>query len=224
MYKPQTEAAHFVDSEELSIEQGEAFGTEESPVNDQEQFIIENFSRITAIGMAVARNAMPDYRHADMQDLAQNAAVRAWQKFEPGAPHALYAWVSRTARNLSIDDHRRRSCRVDEVSIDFHELGTELMLPANTSAEEEIGVTEDIENLVGDILRAAGYNEAKIPDEIRIIALVSQGYKISECAEILGMPIGTVSRRLTYTRKHLRKYEHLFQALMAGEEVEPPIA
>lgn len=131
---------------------------------------------------------------ADADDLCQVAlerALKARDQWQPGT--RLDAWMLRIMRNCWIDEVRARTRR------------------AQTFAPEEAGMAvgsdghEDIERNMEmhDVDRAM----AELPDEQReVIALVLiEGLAYREAAEILEIPMGTLTSRLTRGRQALAK-------------------
>lgn len=131
---------------------------------------------------------------ADADDLAQMALERAWSRrsqFEPGT--SLQAWLYRIARNIWIDQSRSR------------------LRAEKWTAPEEAGlnVGEDARPAIEARLDAGAAMRAlaRLPDEQReAVALVLvEGLGYREAAEVLGLPIGTVSSRLARGREALLK-------------------
>ena len=129
---------------------------------------------------------------ADADDLSQltiERALKSRDQWQPGT--RLDAWMYRIMRNIWIDEARARARR------------------AQTFAPEEEGLSvgddghEAIERNVemNDVDRAM----AKLPDEQReVIALVLvEGLAYKEAAEILEIPMGTLTSRLVRGRQAL---------------------
>jgi RNA polymerase sigma-70 factor (ECF subfamily) len=129
---------------------------------------------------------------ADADDLAGQAverAIRARDQWTPGT--RLDSWVYRIARNLWIDETRARSRRSRvERPPEEGELAGHDPRAANDAAID-----------LGRAMAAL----ARLPDEQReVVALIlidGMGYR--ETAELLGLPIGTVSSRLVRGRTAL---------------------
>jgi RNA polymerase sigma factor (sigma-70 family) len=129
---------------------------------------------------------------ADADDLTQAAlerALKARDQWQPGT--RMDAWMYRIMRNSWIDEVRARKRR------------------SQTFAPEEAGMAVgadghmDIERAaeMGDVAKAM----ATLPDEQReVIALVLvEGLAYREAAEILDIPMGTLTSRLTRGRQAL---------------------
>jgi RNA polymerase sigma factor (sigma-70 family) len=137
-----------------------------------------------------ARSLTRDQADADdLSQLSVERALKARDQWQPGT--RLDAWMYRIMRNIWIDEARARARR------------------AQTFAPEEEGLSvgddghEAIERNVemNDVDRAM----AKLPDEQReVIALVLvEGLAYKEAAEILEIPMGTLTSRLVRGRQAL---------------------
>ena len=137
-----------------------------------------------------ARSLTRDQADADdLSQLSVERALKARDQWQPGT--RLDAWMYRIMRNIWIDEARARARR------------------AQTFAPEEEGLCvgddghEAIERNVemNDVDRAM----AKLPDEQReVIALVLvEGLAYKEAAEILEIPMGTLTSRLVRGRQAL---------------------
>jgi RNA polymerase sigma-70 factor (ECF subfamily) len=137
-----------------------------------------------------ARSLTRDQADADdLSQLSVERALKARDQWQPGT--RLDAWMYRIMRNIWIDEARARARR------------------AQTFAPEEEGLSvgddghEAIERNVAmnDVDRAM----AKLPDEQReVIALVLvEGLAYKEAAEILEIPMGTLTSRLVRGRQAL---------------------
>lgn len=137
-----------------------------------------------------ARSLTRDQADADdLSQLSVERALKARDQWQPGT--RLDAWMYRIMRNIWIDEARARARR------------------AQTFAPEEEGLSvgddghEAIERNVemNDVDRAM----AKLPAEQReVIALVLvEGLAYKEAAEILEIPMGTLTSRLVRGRQAL---------------------
>ena len=129
---------------------------------------------------------------ADADDLAQmtiERALRARAQWQPGT--RLDSWLYKIMRNLWIDTVRSRTRR-ERVEAPPHEA-------------ESLGhdPREGIEAAV-DLHRAMAAMD-RLPDEQReVVALILiEGFGYREAAELLDLPIGTVSSRLVRGRTAL---------------------
>jgi RNA polymerase sigma-70 factor (ECF subfamily) len=129
---------------------------------------------------------------ADADDLTQmtiERALSARRQWQPGTK--LDSWLFRIMRNLWIDTARSRSRKS--------------RLEAPSEAGDNVGVDPrpGIEASV-DLARVMTAME-QLPDEQReVVALILvEGFGYREVAEMLGLPIGTVSSRLVRGRTKL---------------------
>lgn len=126
---------------------------------------------------------------ADSDDLTQatlERALKARQQWAPGT--RMDSWVLKIMRNCWIDEARSRARR------------------SRTLAPEEEGVNV-AEEAHGSPDRAHAIDQAmnRLPDEQReVVALVLvEGLRYREAAEVLGIPIGTLTSRLNRARQTL---------------------
>ncbi len=137
--------------------------------------------------------------HADADDLTQTTVERALKaRSHYVAGTRLDAWLYRIMRNCWIDTVRARS-RTNKVMLP-EEAGERV----GTDPRGQMDATLDLDRL----MRAM----ATLPDEQReVLALILiEGFGYREAAEILDLPIGTVSSRLVRGRTALL-------ALVGGE-------
>jgi RNA polymerase sigma-70 factor (ECF subfamily) len=156
--------------------------------------IIELLPRLRRFARALSGNV------SDADDLVQVAIERALSKSEQlrdGAP--LAGWMFGILRNAWIDEARSRARR-RRVFVPA-ELGEQVADP-NSAQAQILPVQQAMERL---------------PDEQReVIGLVLvEGLSYREAADIIGVPIGTLTSRLGRGREAL-------QNLLGGSEQEQP--
>jgi RNA polymerase sigma-70 factor (ECF subfamily) len=142
--------------------------------------------RLRRFAHALSRNV------ADADDLAQatvERALRSRSQWQPGT--RLDSWLYRIMRNLWIDTVRARA-RKDKV-----EAPAELADRLGDDPREAIEASIDLKRIMGAM--------KQLPDEQReIVALILvEGFGYRETAEMLDLPIGTVSSRLVRGRTAL---------------------
>ena len=132
------------------------------------------------------------HSRADADDLTQMTIERALVargQWQPGTK--LDSWLYRIMRNLWIDTARSRARKSK--------------LEAPPEAAESVGVdpTPGVEASI-DLKRVMAAM-SRLPDEQReVVALILvEGFGYREAAELLGLPIGTVSSRLVRGRTAL---------------------
>lgn len=159
---------------------------EDAPLQAFERELLTLLPRLRRFARSLARDA------ADADDLAQLSVERALKAQAQWAPGTrLDAWMMRIMRNCWIDEIRSRTRR------------------AQTFAPAEEGETVGTD-AHRDIERAAEMKDVDramnaLPDEQReAIALVLvEGLAYREAAELLDIPIGTLTSRLTRGRQAL---------------------
>lgn len=151
-----------------------------------EEELIELLPRLRRFARGLTQNA------ADADDLCQAAIERALKsrgQWQDGT--RLDSWMYRITRNLWIDERRAAGRRGVHAAID--EAATQVV--GDGAAEVEAGA------LRGDVDGAM----ARLPDEQRevVVLVLVEGYAYREAAEILDVPIGTVTSRLARGRDTL---------------------
>jgi RNA polymerase sigma factor (sigma-70 family) len=142
--------------------------------------------RLRRFAHALSRNT------ADADDLAQatvERALRSQTQWQPGT--SLLNWLYRIMRNLWIDTVRSRSRREK----------------FEAPAEEGDRIGQDPRDAIDASIELQAVMAAmqRLPEEQReVVALILvEGFGYRETAEMLGVPIGTVSSRLVRGRTAL---------------------
>lgn len=138
------------------------------------------------------------------EDLVQETFVRAWQNFDRFELGTNFkAWIFQILTYLYLNE--RRSAKAREVTMDCAETSIqgapqgESVKPGMTGADWE----SLYPSLVGDEFKQA--LERLSDDQRAILMLVTLGeLSYQECADALGIPIGTVMSRLFRARKQLQ--------------------
>jgi len=151
-----------------------------------EEELVELLPRLRRFARGLARDT------ADADDLCQGAIERALKsraQWQQGT--RLDSWMYRITRNLWIDTRRAAGRRGADVPID----DSATQVAGDTAADVEAGT------LRGDIDGAM----ARLPDEQRevVMLVLVEGYAYREAADILEVPIGTVTSRLARGRETL---------------------
>lgn len=128
-------------------------------------------------------------------DLLQETTLKALDNEEKFTSDANFkGWVFTIMRNIFINNYRRsvRQATIVDTSEDLYQLNA-CQESALESPEETVAV-KDITNLLMTF-----DEEYRVPFNMHVA-----GYKYSEIAEHLNLPVGTVKSRIFFTRKRLR--------------------
>ena len=140
-------------------------------------------------------------RKAEAEDLFQELLIKAFGKLddlvaidEPGS------WLSRVMYNLFIDEQRRFARRRMHTVEEGYLPGDGLEGLAGT--DDPVRNNQRLEKLK-QLDRAL----AQLSEEHRVIVLLhdTEGYKLTEIHELMGIPVGTVKSRLHRARARLRE-------------------
>ena len=151
-----------------------------------EEELVELLPRLRRFARGLAQNA------SDADDLCQAAIERALKSCEQWQQGTrLDSWMYRITRNLWIDHRRVAGRRGVHTPID----DAVTQIAGEGIAEVEAGA------LRGDVDGAM----ARLPDEQRevVMLVLVEGYAYREAADILEVPIGTVTSRLARGRETL---------------------
>jgi RNA polymerase sigma factor (sigma-70 family) len=145
--------------------------------------------RLRRFAHALSRNT------PDADDLTQatvERAIRSKSQWAPGT--RLDSWLYRIMRNLWIDTVRSRSRKAR------YEVGTEEVEQLGDGRDEAMQAAAELQRMMRLMQR--------LPAEQReVVALILiEGFGYSEAAEILDLPIGTVSSRLARGRTSLLQW------------------
>ena len=148
--------------------------------------LVAMLPRLRRFAHALSRNS------ADADDLTQatiERALRSKDQWQPGS--RLDSWLYRIMRNLWIDTVRSRS-RKEKIEAPVEEAER-----LGEDPREGMDATVDLNRMMAAMQR--------LPDEQReVVALILiEGFGYRETAEMLGLPIGTVSSRLVRGRTAL---------------------
>jgi RNA polymerase sigma-70 factor, ECF subfamily len=161
-----------------------------TPARD-EQLLRELFDEHAPAVLAYALR-LTDGDRGRAEDVVQETLLRAWRHpeamaAERGSPRP---WLFAVARRVAVDAHRRRLARPREV-------GDEplALLPAPVDDLERA-----LESwLVADALSALSPAHREV-----LVETYFRGRTVSEAAEVLGIPAGTVKSRTHYALQALR--------------------
>jgi RNA polymerase sigma-70 factor (ECF subfamily) len=155
---------------------------------------------------AICRSMLADSEHA--KDALQQTFLQAWQaanRFDPDRP--LSAWLYKICRRVCIDRYRRERRAMDAVTA----TGSLGDLPTDGPSMEGTWTTWEVRRAI----------DALPEPEREIVRLAHlEGWSMSQIAELLDVPIGTVKSRSH--RAHRRLVESL--AHLAPERCEDRVA
>lgn len=186
------------------------------PPDEREQFIIDNFERIQAVGSAAVYKLLGRSGSDIAEEQAQEALIKVWRKFDPEKGE-LAPWVAAVTRNAMIDRKRYMALRPTTEFIDFEDSKYEPLVPTDSEPlEERINDGTELERLIADILRKNSYGHA-IAGKMAVLKLVAEGFDSTECANILNIPKVSVRTRLHYIRRQLAAHADVLYAFVNGE-------
>jgi RNA polymerase sigma-70 factor (ECF subfamily) len=149
--------------------------------------VAESQRRVFQIAYGVLGNS------ADAEDVAQEAFLRAYQKF-PSLREAekFRAWVNRIAFRLALNRQRGLRRRLTRETA-WHAVGTGETVDETRNAEERV-MLERLRNEIEGL-----------PEKLRRVLQLSivQDMDAADVGVVLGIPVGTVRSRLHTARKLL---------------------
>ncbi|HWN74328.1 MAG TPA: sigma-70 family RNA polymerase sigma factor [Candidatus Udaeobacter sp.] len=140
------------------------------------------------VAYGVLRNA------ADAEDVAQEALLKAYRKFERlREPARFRGWLVRIAFRMALD--RWRSARRREKREKQWEPAEQR---SSGPTVEELAASSEFQARLERAME-------ELPEKFRSVVLLAgiQGYTLEEVSGMLGTPMGTVKSRLFFARKKL---------------------
>jgi len=180
---------HSIVSRSAVARDGETNLTREAAEADLRREFEERLAECGPLAYRVARGVLRNT--ADAEDVAQEALLRAFRRFERLRDRTRFrAWLVRIAFRLAID--RTRSSRRREVR------ETLWSQPSPRPSTEDLAAASEFQAHLESAMD-------ELPDKHRLVLLLAamQGHSLEEVAEMLGLPVGTVKSRLFFARKQL---------------------
>jgi RNA polymerase sigma-70 factor (ECF subfamily) len=125
------------------------------------------------------------------EDIVQETLLRAWKsasRLDPAA-RSLRPWLVTVARRLVIDGHRSRQARPPETS---------------AAVLEELPAQDDLERSLRLMTLSDAFRDLSDAHREALVETYFRGRTVSEAAEELGLPPGTVRSRVFYALRALR--------------------
>ena len=144
----------------------------------------------------------------DAEDLVQETYLRAYKGYDKFAEGTnLRAWLFRILTNTHISSYRRRKRRPAET--DLADVGDMYLYKrfASNAAGGSFPLSAEDEMLSSLTSEEVHKAVESLPDIYRMAVLLAdvEGFRYSEIAEILDLPVGTVMSRIHRGRKRLQK-------------------
>jgi RNA polymerase sigma-70 factor, ECF subfamily len=155
-----------------------------------EAFVRQFERRVYSIASGYAPNT------DEARDLAQDIFVRLYEtRGRWAAPDVFTPWLVRVARNVCLDQLRRKKARPPAEDIQADEMWD--LASSNASPEAELEASGR-QRLVWRALRSLGHLSREVIQLKEI-----QGLSLQEVASILSVPVGTVKSRSNRARLEL---------------------
>jgi len=156
----------------------------------------ELYDRYSRLVFTIALNVVGNA--ATAEEITLDVFTSVWEKAGTyqGNLAKVTTWVTRMARNRSIDILRREAVRPQKYSVSWSDIGDQPISSDNPEAEAALDLQK----------RRVRQAVATLPDEQKeVISLAYfRGYSHSQIAEALELPLGTVKGRIRGGMQRLR--------------------
>ena len=150
-------------------------------------------ARLAECGTLAYRVARGVLRNsADAEDVAQEALLRAYRRFERLRDRNRFrAWLVRITFRLALDRARSAKRREQRETLWWSQ-------PARQQSTEDLAASSEFQAHLDRALE-------ELPEKFRLVLLLAgmEGHTLDEVAAMLDLPIGTVKSRLFFGRKQL---------------------
>ena len=126
------------------------------------------------------------------EDVVQEALVRAWrnmERFDPSRDVAMRGWLLTVARNIAVDKFRAKNARPAEVA---------------ESAALSVCVPDPSEAVLSAMHIQTALARLSEAQRAVLLECYFNGRTVTEAAQTLGIPLGTVKSRLSSALRNLR--------------------
>lgn len=150
----------------------------------------ERLAECGPLAFRVARGVLRN--SADAEDVAQEALLRAYRRFERLRDRTRFrGWLVRITFRLALD--RARSAKRREVRETLW--GSQAV---QSQTAEDAAASSEFQTHLERALE-------ELPEKLRLVLSLAamQGHTLEEVAAMLGLPMGTVKSRLFFARKQL---------------------
>jgi RNA polymerase sigma-70 factor (ECF subfamily) len=152
----------------------------------------ERLAECGPLAFRVARGVL--HNTADAEDVAQEALLRAYRRFDRLRDRARFrSWLVRITFRLALD--RCKSARRRELRETLWANPDRNPAPPNA---EDCAIAKQFQSQLDQAVN-------ELPKKHRLVLLLAamEGHSLEEVAALLGVPLGTVKSRLFFARKHL---------------------
>ncbi|MCG8400956.1 MAG: sigma-70 family RNA polymerase sigma factor [Firmicutes bacterium] len=161
-----------------------------------EQLVIMYQDRVYSLSYQLTGN------HADAEDLAQNAFIKAYRALPTFRNEADFGtWLYRITVNISINEKRKKK---PDVSLDSPVQTQDGEMPrlvtSNTESPEDAYESKEFRGMIREALWELSTEHRAV-----LVLREMQGYSYDEIAVMLNCSLGTVKSRINRARQTLKK-------------------